>query len=99
MKRPKFSPEAGQQLDDAQTLDTRARIYELGVAAFLGDNMSCAGEVEEVCDVLTCAVTLRKQSREIHDRIFPLGEPAELRDEDEEEEPEPAPKPKRGKKP
>ena len=71
MKR-KFGAEQEEQLDRAQKLDTRARIYELGVSTFLRDNMSCAGEVEQVRDVLSEAVALRAQSLKIHDVLSQL---------------------------
>jgi hypothetical protein len=73
MKNPKWDKAQEQEIDRAERLSTRATIFELGVGEFLNSHMPCGNDTEEATAVLKLSVDLRRESREIHDRLPAMG--------------------------
>lgn len=73
MKNPHFTPAEEKQIAEAERIQTRATIYELGVGEFLKTHMPCASETSEASQVLQESVRLRESAAAIHGKVGRRG--------------------------
>ena len=78
-KLPRFNAEQEAAYEAASDINTRARIYELGVAAILKEFECCDNETAVAAQVLAEVVKMRRAARARHEEVRKQVEAAKPR--------------------